>query len=267
MKKIALILITFTACILLTGCESWKSIFQVSELKVEDSSIVGKIRNTTNYPYELTITFAQKNGDIEEEDKAYITIKPNETYELDEFTNLDDSHEIKISNIEYKEIKEPKLKDGEIDTNTLKYHFRDIYENHTYNMLAFTTIFEDSLGKYPYMDTIEYDSDEGMVNIKFSFMEGTNYLGVDAKYETVLGDLSLISFMVSYVDSDFQEDAINSISQMKDFRDNSISFLKNMKAEETTLGYYTEIGYKWKFSSKYSRDSTIKSDFYYIEKQ
>ena len=62
MKK-SKIFVLFILIMLLCGCKiSWMNKFQFSDLKYKDNYIVGKVKNTTDNKYKITVYFKLKSG-------------------------------------------------------------------------------------------------------------------------------------------------------------------------------------------------------------
>lgn len=158
-RNFALILIVIFIVFISSGCSSnWKSKVRVSSLSFEDNHIIGKIKNLTNEAYDLTITIEAKSGSLKEKEYCYITLKPEETKDLECLaTKLNESYSLKVDNIDLEKIEIPELKEGNIDIETLKYYFEEIYDKHGYNFASFSTKFKDG---YPYIDRISYSENE-----------------------------------------------------------------------------------------------------------
>lgn len=79
MKK-SKIFVLFILIMLLCGCKiSWMNKFQFSDLKYKDNYIVGKVKNTTDNKYKITVYFKLKSGSLVEGDSCQINLDPNQT--------------------------------------------------------------------------------------------------------------------------------------------------------------------------------------------
>ena len=226
MKKRVLYFLTFLFLVpLIAGCQkSWKSMFQVSEIKIDNDYIVAKIKNVESKAYDLKIDLQLKSGSLTETEKCYLTIKPNEIKDLKCLTMGHNGYEAKITNIEFTEKIIPELKDGKIEQEVLEYHFDKIYEQHRLNFISFTLINDITQKDYPYISLIEYDSSDSELTIGGTITDGNynNVLYIET-YNTITNELDRFSFSIT------------------------------TKDEETGLTKCYRVGYKWCVSSTYNK--------------
>ena len=162
-------IIKFIICMLifpfiLCGCsKKWEKSVQISSLKYEDDYIKGRMKNLTNNAYKATITFEVKSGSLTEKKYCYELLRPKDTVNLECLAyGMDDTYKIKIENVELDNYTIPNLSEGEIDIETLKYYFQNIYDAHNLNFISFTTDIDEM--NYPYIDEIEYEKDRIIIH-------------------------------------------------------------------------------------------------------
>lgn len=105
MKK-SKIFVLFILIMLLCGCKiSWMNKFQFSDLKYKDNYIVGKVKNTTDNKYKITVYFKLKSGSLVEGDSCQINLDPNQTKDIDCSAYYGkESYDVKIKKLEYTKI-------------------------------------------------------------------------------------------------------------------------------------------------------------------
>lgn len=164
MKK-SKIFVLFILIMVLCGCKiSWMNKFQFSDLKYKDNYIVGKVKNTTDNKYKITVYFKLKSGSLVEGDSCQINLDPNQTKDIDCSAYYGkESYDVKIKKLEYTKIptlEEKNFKNGDdISTDDLKDYFEDIYDNHTLFNLSLLTKYSDN-NSYPYIKSISYKDDK-----------------------------------------------------------------------------------------------------------
>ncbi len=151
--------------ILLCGCKmSWMNKFQFSNLKYKDNYIVGKIKNTTNNKYKITVDFELKSGSLVEEDTCYLNVDPKQTKDIECIASYgEESYNVKIKQLEYTKIptlEEKNFKNNDdISTDDLEVYFEDIYHKHTLFNLSLLTKYSDN-SDYPFIKSISYKDDK-----------------------------------------------------------------------------------------------------------
>lgn len=245
-KTVLLIII-----LLISGCgNSWKSKFQVSNLKIDDDYIVGKIKNTTDKAYNLNIIFNLKSGSLTEKDNCHMIIKPHETKKIDCISMDHDGYKISVSNIEFKEKEIPELINGTINKETLEYHFEKIYETHRYNFTSFSLISDEEQKEYPFIDTIKYDEQDNTIEISGKFTNDNEYFNYREKYDTKTDELKYLLFYIKTTDEELRNSLLTKVSLMKSFRDvNSLSINKALHRDDVSEDKCILIGGKWCVSS------------------
>lgn len=216
MRRLFLFISCVSIVFILNGCNVWKNKIEVSKLKIDDGYIIGKVRNVTNKAYDTTLIFELKSGSLKIEEKCYETFKPNKTKDLECILdeNVDDSYNVKLKNIELEEITIPKLNEGKIDDNTLKYHFEDIYSLHTLNFLNFNA--SDVEEKYPFIENIEYKGNE--IRIESKLTQNENFASFVTEYNAINSDLEYLFFAInSDCDEEFVNQIFSGVSRMHPF--------------------------------------------------
>lgn len=213
MKKSLKILLCFVIMICICGCEkgkseNWKDIFQVSEVKIDDNYILGKIKNTKDKAYDITIYFELKSGTLIEEEFCFMTIKPNETRNIQTVIyDYDDSYEVKIKKIKYEEIEIPKLDYDNITVEALEYHFEDIYDRHL-DLTGFISLYiDDNLDYYPYINSIYYYSSDNIIRILYVDYISEQSISIiyTGEYSIIDGSLQYLELEITGGDKDLEE--------------------------------------------------------------
>lgn len=228
MRKLLLIVV---CCLCLCGCgekNDWKDKVQVSQLKLDDNYLIGKIKNTTDKFYDITIIFKLKSGTLEDTDVCYEIIRPNENKNLKCLVyDIDDTYIYEIKDIELTEKEIPVLLEGNIDINALEYYFEKIYEAHQLNFIAFSTDIIDT--SFPYISKIKYKDNE--ITIIGDIIQGSNKVSYIGEYDTTTNDLNRISFYESRSnDKSFTDSLITRISLMNSIATTSKTSLEIGKA-------------------------------------
>lgn len=229
MKKVIHIIFLISLTLCLFGCSNWKSKIKVSELKIDDGYVVGKVKNVTNQAYDATLKFELKSGSLKLEETCYDTFKPNETKDIKciMFEDIDDTYKVKLKDIELKEKNIPTLKEGTISNNTLEYHFEEIYDKHTLNFLSISSDYDGN--SYPYIDSAEYEEDS--LTIKYEVYSLNNTASFTEVYDTNTNELNSFYFTIyGDLDKDFVDDIIASVSIMNSFRNTVTSSTSMLKA-------------------------------------
>lgn len=209
MKKVLKIFLFIVLVLLICGCdnkeeEKWKDVFQVSELKFDGNYIVGKVKNTKDKAYDITIYFELQSGSLIEEEFDSEVIKPNEIIDIKTLVyGYDDSYDIKLKKIEYKEKEIPKLDYDNIDIETLKYYFEDIYDKHlSITSFRWDLQFDEDLNYYPYIDEIKYQSYDDTINIKYSYFDSETLfqIYISDSYSTKDEELQTVYININHFD-------------------------------------------------------------------
>lgn len=251
-KSIKILFIIPIMALCLCGCsKSWEKNVQISSLKYEDDYIRGRIKNLTDNAYNLTITFKVKSGSLVEEKYCYEMLKPNDTIDLECIAyDIDDTYKIDVEDVELNEMEIPKLTTGKIDVDTLKYHFENIYEEHTLNYISFTTDIDDK--NYPYIDEVEYENDEIEINGKIT--KGTNDIFYYEAFDTKNDKLKNLDVFVYSEDEDFISTIITKLSLMRSIStssSDSISIGRILQRKDIDNGYCISFD-NWCISTDYS---------------
>ncbi len=262
-KSIKILFIIPIMVLCLCGCsKGWKKSVQISSLKYEDNYIKGRMKNLTDKAYDLTITFKVKSGSLIEKKYCYELLKPKDTIDLECIVyDIDDTYKIEIEDVEFNEIEIPKLTTGKIDVETLKYHFADIYKEHTLNFTSFTIDINDK--NYPYIDEIEYKNDEIEINGKIT--KGTNSLYYYETFDTKKDQLKYLNVFVYSKDEDFINAIITKLSLMRSIFTSSndvFSIMQVLQRKDIDYGYCIKVG-NWCIGTDYSSsdDSFISFSF------
>ena len=252
MKKILFILIL---CIGLCGCNNGQKlnndIIQFSKLRIEDEHIVGQIKNKDDYKaYDVSIWFTLKNGEIEEKEICYETIKPGETKDLKcmLYNDEDDTYNFEISSIELEEIEIPELNEGEIDLKTLEYYFESISNNHFMNLFSIANEYDYD---DPYLDKIEYDGETIVIS---GNIEKDNITFVEI-FDTNTEKLRMLSFLIPNND-EIHNNLIMNISIIPTLSTNintSTEIVKTLSTKDMEVGACVEID-DWCYYSTASDD-------------
>ena len=263
MKKILLGLVIGSLGLLTIGCENKanqkaENIIQISALKLEDDYITGKIKNTdSEKAYDITITFDLKSGTLEDTGYCYESLKPSETKDLECLMyDIDGTYTFEIQNIELEEITIPSLSEGEIDNDTLEYHFEEIYDNHINNLLLLVNSL-DSEYEYPYIDSINYKGD--LISIQSNFISSNNSISITEMYNSENEELFSILVIAQYQEEDFVKELTNYITFMNFLPQdtNSRILIKQVLSQkDLELGNCYNIG-EWCIAPTY--DSNIVS--------
>lgn len=265
-KNIKILFIIPIIILCICGCsKGWEKSVQISSLKYKDGYIKGRMKNLTDNAYDLTIIFKVKSGSLVEKKYCYELLKPNDTIDLECLANdIDDTYKIEVENISLKRRKIPKLTVGKIDTDTLKYHYEDIYEEHRLNYISFVVDIDDK--EYPYIDEIEYKNDE--IEIKGKITEGTNsfyyYETFDAKKE----QLKYLNVLIFSDDEDFINTIITKLSLMPSIStssNDSISIARVLKRKNIDSGYCIRVGI-WCIGTDYSNGDNSLIGFMFERK-
>ncbi len=218
MKKILLGLAIGSLGLLTVGCENKtkqkaEDIIQISALKLEDDYITGKIKNTDlEKAYDITITFDLKSGTLEDTRYCHESLKPSETKDLKCLMyDIDNTYTFKIQNIELEEATIPSLSEGEIDNETLEYHFEEIYDSHISNLLSLVSGLNSEY-EYPYIDSIDYKNN--LITIQSNFNSGTNSISITEMYNSENSKISGVLIIAQYQEENFIKKLINYIQFM-----------------------------------------------------
>jgi len=244
--------------------EKWKDIFQTSEFKLEDNYIVGRIKNTKDKAYDITIYFELMSGTLVEEEYYYEVIKPNETKDIECMaTGYDDSYEVKLKKIEYKEKEIPKVDYDDISVEALKYYFEDIYDKHISLTSFFGLYIEEDSNNYPYIDLISYMSfsDSETMNIWYDYESDDHKLMIifQSAYDVKNADINSLKIITLGVDEELDSEIRINLAMSID--ENNYSSIYR------TLGQEAEEGKCWAIN-KWCAAKTIDEDgyvTYYIE--
>ena len=183
---------------MLTGCgHSWDRTFAVSEIKLEDDYIVGEIRNKTDLAYDVRLKFKLINGTITDEDTCSFIMRPHQTRKIHCASTNHENYEAELSDIKFKEIDIPKLKDGEIDASVVEYYFEDIYNEHIYNVIGFTFLDSSFSKEYPYINNAEYSKDDAelLLTTIFSNSDSNTYY-ISEKFNVNNKKMEYVSVMI-----------------------------------------------------------------------
>lgn len=247
MKKILFIV---CCLILVTGCSknSYNKIIQFSEFKYDDDYIIGKMKNTKDKNYNIEITFLVKSGNLTEEKYCYETIKSNETKEINCLAfDIDNTYNIEIIDLNLEEFETPKLKEGKIDEDVLKYYFEDIYD--LYSMFIFNVNSQenvDSLGEIKYLENenkIEIDSK--------IYNQNHDLVLIKSSYDTENLQINNI-VTVTTENNDLKEDIVEAYSFLD--IDNVYDITKALEEECEEDEYYTIGDYGY---AKHFNDETV----------
>ena len=262
MKKkfcLSLILSLFILSCLVGCSSSWEKVIELSNLKIENEYVVGKIKNKTEKYLEVVISLKLKNGGLTDDDLCHVDIKPNEIKDLKCLSfGYDSSYDVEVKSVKYSEKTIPTLKDGVINTDTLKYYFEDIYDSHDLNVSSLITSYGDV--KYPPYDEIKYSSIDNEISIDYSFKYKNINVSYFEKYNTKTNQPTILFAIVSNNDETTLYDFISKFSIIYSFLKSSsassISTLnKTLRDKNIEYGRCMKIG-SWCAFSIYD-DTTV----------
>lgn len=195
MKKIIILLVTI---IFLSGCgNNWEKKIQLSTLKLEDSNIVGKMKNTTNNAYNVKIIFNLLSGTLEEEKTCEKIIKPNETLDFECYiSDIDDSYIFNVKNVELNLIEIPELTENPSE-EAVKYYFQNIYDNHKMNFKFLDVALNSSNSQI--FNMIEFENDGLRVYDSFE-IDGINFF-LSPVYNTNTEKIDYLLGQVNSIDN------------------------------------------------------------------
>lgn len=239
MKKIFLLaILSIGLCSCSNNQKLKNDIIQFSELKIENEYIIGKMKNTDEKAYDITIWFNLKSGSIEEKELCTETIKPKESKDLKcrLYHNEDDSFNLKINSIDIKEKKIPTLNEGEINFETLEYYFENISNSHLMNLFSIANKYDYD---NPYLDKIEYDGEEIVIsgNIKKDNITFVEFFDVNTE------KLTMLSFLIPNND-EIHKDLIMNISIIPTFSadfNTSTKIVKALSKKDMEIGTCIQI--------------------------
>lgn len=196
MKKQVAGIILIGLCFLLVGCgDSWKSKVELTDLKIDDNYVVGKIKNKTDNYYSVSIDYIVKSGDFTDSGHCSIKLKPNSVDDIDCVQmKYDNTYSVEVKNVELSELTIPKLDNSNLNADSLEYYYKDIFEEHTTNMVSLAYDVEDF--KYPYIDKVSY-YDSGEIGFRTSFNYNGNSVYVNDNYDTITNKAKSIFIMLS----------------------------------------------------------------------
>ena len=207
MKKIIILLFTI---VFLSGCgNNWDRKVQLSTLKLEDSNIVGKMKNTTNNAYNVKIIFNLLSGTLEEEKTCEKIIKPNETLDFECYiSDIDDSYTFNVKNVELNLIEIPELTENPSE-EAVKYYFQNIYDNHKMNF----EFLDAALNSSSSQSFVSTDYIENKLGIVDAFGSVGSYLYLYSKFDENLEKLSFLYGEIDFIgDEVWQNEIANNIS-------------------------------------------------------
>lgn len=262
-KKCLILIVLLLLCITITGCgKKWNKTIQVSEIEYDDGYLVGKIKNLKDEAYSMYIIFQAKSGSLTETVTCSEIIKPYETLNLKcTAYGINDKYQITLDDVELTKYKIPKLETGKIEIETLKYHFKEIYHQHTLNLSSVRTTIEQI--KYPCIDNIEYNNDK--IKIEYSVSHGEKIFSSTETYDISDNELKEAYIAVNNGDSEFVKDIAFDISLMNSFSKTpreQMAVYKVLLNQDTENGYCTKIG-NWCILADYS---DILVSFYFLRK-
>ena len=266
MKTKILSILCIGFVILMTGCNNWKYKFALSDLKVKDDYIVGKIKNKTDTAYDLVIKVALKNGSLVEEKTCKMILKPNEVKDIKCLASGYEEYNVNVSKIEYQQKKISTLKNGEIDKEILEYYFEDIYEQHTTNFISFILLNDDFNKAYPYIDKIKYEEQKEIIKITGAMGNLDCIVSYGEEYNASKQKLNSAYILIKTKDNKLREDIISNFSLFSSFGYENASEIRSvLNAEESGLEKCYKVGSDWCVSSKIEKENNYY--FYSVFRQ
>lgn len=251
---ISILIVFLVVCLILiiSYLFSWKNKIKLSELKIKDGYIIGDVENTTGKYYEANIKFQLKNGSIKSVESCNEDFKPHKTKKIECMLVNDETNDykIKVKNIELKEKKIPRLKNGKISINVLKYYFENIYDSHTLNFVSFST--EDIKESYPYINEIKY-TNNNTIEIETNITFEETIASFNETYDVNNSELKSMTFTITsapdssedIISDSVAEKILTKVSTMKslatyDFY-SSIDILRALKRKDIDFGYCVKV--------------------------
>lgn len=263
-KQIVVILIGL--CLLLVGCgDSWKSKVELTDLKIDDNYVVGKIKNKTENYYDVSIDYIVKNGDFTDDGHCSMKLKPNSVDDIDCVQmKYDSTYSVEVKNVELSELTIPKLDNSNLNEDSLEYYYKEIFKEHTTNMVSLAYDVEDF--KYPYIDKVTYLS-SGLIEFSTNFKYNGNFVAVTDAYNTTTKKANHIFVMVSkQASSEDISTIISRITLMYSVINDSTSYTFDMSQALKRTDYEAgkcRIFGNWCVSTNYS--DTLMS--FYLERR
>lgn len=264
MKKQIFSLLLLSICLFLAGCgDSWKSKIELTDLKIDDDYIVGKIKNKTDNYYNVTINYEVKNGDFSDNGICILKLKPNAVDDLKCLEmNYDSSYKVEVKSVDFKELTIPKLDNNNLNVESLEYYYKEIYDTHALHLVSLVNS-EDR--NYPYIDKIIYHDYDNSLEISYKYIfNGSNITTYDL-YDIKTKETTLFNLFVGNPTEENITSIIVKLSGLIIVDDNtadSYSALKALSRKDIEEGKCVKVG-RWCVSTKYDDILTT----FYMEKR
>ena len=250
---IFLLLLLLSICLVGCGNDGWKSKVELSNLKIEDNYVVGKMKNKTDNYYKVRIDYIISSGSLSNESSCNDELKPNETKDIKCLEmNYDSTYNIEIKDVILTESTIPKKTnysgtDVEITEEELDYYYKDISSDFNMQMIGIFTYENndrDSM-KYPYITSIKLSGED---KIQLYYMGTYNGIKVNVagEYKIKSKELGSLMIFVSNSNNDTIDTLRFNISHINFFMDNALSselaYVWNNLKTTNEEGYAYKIG-------------------------
>lgn len=210
MKKllsICLAAVTLCAC----SGKSWENKVGISDLKVEENMIIGKIQNKTDRVVEAELAVIGKNGSLEVERTCTIALNPEFVEDLECYAyDFEDDYEVILKDVkvtEYPTFYERNFQDGDtLTADDFRVYFNGAMEACTrFN----SSVYRDAVDvEYPYVEECTYYQEDDTAHVTNFGMNGKTNVFSDTYWNRYSGRIEMGIVMLGRNDdteSHFQE--------------------------------------------------------------
>ena len=205
--------------IILTGCgnDISNQDIQISELKIENHAVVGKIKNiNSDKMYNVAITLELTSGNLTENGFCYTNLEPKETKELNcVIPEIDETYSVTSKIVTIDEIND--IEETKINNKTAERHFGDILKKHKDNVDCFTDLSTD----YELADYISYHE----FNFDSPFTEDIYEISVSSSFLTVYDSIMYIYERYDILTKELTSVNISFINDHSGFKNKAINTL------------------------------------------